>query len=941
MSLDWDALDRHIQKAEHAEVTGLLLAATEQERLACAPRVESRIKATRTDDWWTPGADPSGGYALAVIGCMPSPARAAALLCRRDLRERWHSVPANGFLRIARERELPWLGELAVRLADGLVTRDGWSEGWSFVSTVLRAAGATPPATEAVVRGWLRELNEFRDHDRPIRYVDRMREHPFLDVLLPSVFDIDGLGGEMNTGYHRTDTGWHSAPLFPAAVAQLVAEGRLDRGQILAATVDRLVRGDRPHHLRTFVLLHDALAPTVDELAEYASDYARLLPDAPSTVAALAQRALRAVGDAGRLELDTLLEASRPTLLRKEKNVVKAQLTLLDRAARREPERAGEVLETVAEAFGHPALDIQERALTLVDRRSAGISADTRARLAGAATALGADLRARAAATLGSTTPEPRLAADPAASAGAAVGPAGAGPAGVGPAGVGLEGAGLVVGPAGVGPAALVGPAAVAAPLAVVIPAPAAMPPPIGDAAELAEEVVALLHEQSAVRWERVLAGLVSRRAAGETAQLAAALEPVLDRHPNHFADHDWGYWQRIGLLGDAIRAVIAPDRHGAGLLRMISGVRAAHQGGDSSLAATPDGILSLRIAEITVQVARAPVPMLVATPTHVNGALPAEVLLRRLQAAEAQGWQPWRLDLEQALLRVPRDRDAEVTRRAEALTTPAGREFAEWLTAGGLPDPVSTRFEQRAGATGFSGYRAQPVARRVVANLEPVRDGGLHLEKRLVPLVHRSRTDYYREDLVPDVDVLAMALPHHREVVAARALLGFAALAEEEGLAGASSFPQLAEASGPIGPAMTLALAYLCGARHRADRAAAVDAFLILAARDEPFAAALGADLGDLCGDGTVKLNRVVLALADAHAAGASGAVWEVLAAALPLLLPKAPRGLPDLLELASRVAAETGVRAEIERLAEVAGRPGSTRLVKEARRLRSVLLT
>ena len=56
-----------------------------------------------------------------------------------------------------------------------------------------------------------------------------------------------------------------------------------------------------------------------------------------------------------------------------------------------------------------------------------------------------------------------------------------------------------------------------------------------------------------------------------------------------------------------------------------------------------------MRVAEISAQVANAPVPMLVSTPTHVNGRLDAEVLLRRLQLAEAQGWQPRRLDFEQA----------------------------------------------------------------------------------------------------------------------------------------------------------------------------------------------------------------------------------------------------------------------------------------------------
>nr|BFE72614.1 hypothetical protein GCM10020092_059150 [Actinoplanes digitatis] len=500
MSLDWEPLDRHMQKAEHAEVTALLLAATEQERLASAARVEARIRATRADDWWTHGIDPAGGYALAVIGCMPSPARAAALLCRRDLRERWHEIPVDAFLRIARDRELPWLGDLGLRLAEGLRTQALWGGVWSFVSAVLRAAGVIPSPTEAVLRGWLNELSDVRDRDHPEQYTDRMRAQPFLDALLPSVFDIDGLGSVLNTGYYRMGVGWCNTPLFPAAVAQLVAEGWLDRGRIAAATVDRLVRGDRPHHLRPFVLLHDALALTVDELAAFAPEYARLLPDAPSTVAALAQRALRAVGDAVRLELDTLLPASPPTLLRKEKNVVKAQLALLDRAVRREPERAGEVLETVAEAFAHPALDIQERALTLVDRRCAGLPADTRARLAEAATALGGDLRARAAATLGSSAGDPR--ASSAATFGSSAGDLRAGAAAT----FGSSAGDLRAGAA----ATFGGAAAETSPVAATTPAlpppPAEMPTPIADAAELAEEVVALLHGQSAVRWERVLA---------------------------------------------------------------------------------------------------------------------------------------------------------------------------------------------------------------------------------------------------------------------------------------------------------------------------------------------------------------------------------------------------------------------------------------------------
>jgi hypothetical protein len=82
------------------------------------------------------------------------------------------------------------------------------------------------------------------------------------------------------------------------------------------------------------------------------------------------------------------------------------------------------------------------------------------------------------------------------------------------------------------------------------------------------------------------------------------------------------------------------------------------------------------------------------------------------------------------------------------------------------------------------------------------------------------------------------------------------------------------------------------------------------------------------------------VLALRDAHQAGACAAVWDLLTTAIPLLLPMKPRGLPDLLELATQVASGIGTKAEIPGLTEMAAERGSSRLLKEAKRLHSVLM-
>jgi hypothetical protein len=89
------------------------------------------------------------------------------------------------------------------------------------------------------------------------------------------------------------------------------------------------------------------------------------------------------------------------------------------------------------------------------------------------------------------------------------------------------------------------------------------------------------------------------------------------------------------------------------------------------------------------------------------------------------------------------------------------------------------------------------------------------------------------------------------------------------------------------------------------------------------------------------VKVNRAVQPLRDAAAAGAARVVFRLLAAALPALLAAAdpPRGTPDLLTLAAETAAAAGGPVEVAGLREVAARRGSSRLVKEARRLAGAL--
>ncbi|GGN81990.1 hypothetical protein GCM10010112_59050 [Actinoplanes lobatus] len=882
--LTWDVLDRHVREGDDETATALLLAAGEKERLAFAAELTARIRAER-DDWWRRSRHPAGLYALAVIACAPSAARAAGLLSRPEMR-RWNEIPVDRFLEISRARGLTWTGDLGVRLCAKIPSDGLWPREWRFVAALLDEGRAEPPVTEGVVRSWLDALIDSR--------LAESADVRFLHLLLPAVFEIDGLGSSVMA--HTGD----SRPGLATVLTRLIEDGRTDRAKVLEMTVDRLVRGDRPASLREFAVLHEALVPAPGEMAAHISGYTRLLGSAPSVVAGLAQRCLRAVDDAGLLPVETLLEATAEVLVRTERTLVRTQLTWLGRVARREPDRAAEIAETAAVAFGHPALDVQERALGLVQRV-----------LPASASTAGADMDP---AMAGQATP-------------AAVGGSG----------------------------------------------PVTMPPPITGAAELAEEVSVLFEAEDAVRWERVLAGLVTVHRGGDT----AALGPVLDRHDGRHRFHP----KMIYLL-EAFRVLLGrPERDDDVRWRMAGVVQAAlpDSSRPRSSASSPADLLPLRIGELALRQAAQPVPLLLATPTDVTGAIDAGVLVDRLARLEAAGLTPWPIDFEQALLRVGPAAGTEVTGRAAALTSARGRQLAAWLAAGGLPDPVSSRKVQCN-----RGPDGEIVMRRVLTELESARTGddGLRLEGLFLPLRRADHPRYFG-DRGYRPDILAMALPRHREVIAAWALPDLAGLADQDAR-DASLLPLLADAGGPAGPAMTLAVTYGLAARHEADRIAAVDAFLVLASEtpgagfgdDTPaegadpagaraesaqpagtraesaqpagtpagaahrsFAARVGAELGDLGADGTIKLGRAVSALAGAHQAGASAAVWEVLATALAWLLPTAPRGLPDMIELATRVAAAVGARATIPGLAEAAGRPGSSRLTREAKRLHATV--
>jgi hypothetical protein len=457
---------------------------------------------------------------------------------------------------------------------------------------------------------------------------------------------------------------------------------------------------------------------------------------------------------------------------------------------------------------------------------------------------------------------------------------------------------------------------------------------PIASPVELAEELAALVEgDWSVPTVERVLDGLIRLRTHES---FEAALEPFV-RSDSSVLSGRWlpSPWN---LLGASLTALLGGERSRRDRLTdaFLDWV-----GGHSvykpltKTNRSPQTLLEIRIHAIMDYPGHR-VPRLVATPTLRNGLIDPAVLMDRLEAAEREGWQPWDIDLAQALLRLPRDVDAAVVRRAHGLASPAGIALAHRLRDG-HPDPIATRhFQSRRIVAGPDWGTPD---RRAVVALAPT--AALGVVEAAMFTLNPPPGPVQGPFMETGPAAWSAALPAHREVVAAWALPQLACLADAEGrIRGtAAMLPLLAEAQGPVGPATALALAYGLAARDASDRVAAVDAVLALFSTVD--FGLVGAEIGSGVADGRLTLKRAASALHDAAEAGAVEAVWHACLGMLPEILraPKPWPGTADVLHLAARCTRSLGRRAQIEGLAAFADRGGGSQAVAAARDLRDAL--
>ncbi|MFD3534922.1 DUF6493 family protein [Streptomyces sp. NPDC058664] len=850
-----------------ADVPVLLEPLDAAERKAALARLKVLRAEVRAGQWATPpylaNRIRSALY-VAGAGCLTGVAATASWLGARDLLM-WDT---DGPLALAAlgERDPEWAADLAGRLAKRQAVAEN---SYSLLHGLVVRSGYTVAPTDGYVTGWVWHITDDR-------LVERLREDPQTPTLVAHALAM-AEPPERFTRTLRPGSPRH----WPTALRTLVAEGLLDRSQVLDLCVSRLLRGGPIRNLRFPLEMVRLLEPDADELRERIPDWVGIASDAPSLVAGYAQDVLTELASAGKLPVGALAEMTAGVLFRTEKKLVRAQLALVGKALARDPGAAGELLPAVTEAFGNEDTSVQERALKLVGRHLAAVEPEVRRELAEAAGLLSPTHRQAAEALFGDALEEP--------------------------AGAPYE---EILPP---------------------VPERLLVAPPSSTVEALVAELVAKGLSEEPVAFERALDGLV-RLAHRDRAAVVEAIREAFPRtewrEPYYFTYHTHGIEVVLaGLLGLLDRARVELGR-------------TRGNGSDSCFHEALSGVLEARLWEAADLVGTGALPFLLATPTWHTGGIDPLVLVERLRAYRDAGAEPAPADLAQALLRVLRT-DVSAGRAVEeaaALGTSAGHRLAVWLRE---EDPVaaSVRFLDRGDDR--SSMKWWLIDRLVVdvADRPAVREefppafrwlgGALEATPRRCHHWVDSRAQW------------AMVLPADREVLAACLLPSLAWGVDGDSRGVTEPLTALAEAEGPVGRAVQLTLAFGLGCADADDRLRAVDALLVLAARGELDAPRVGTELAWLVAEGSAKPNRLADAARTAAAGGAYGTVWAVLSAMLPdpLTAAKPVRGLGEVLAVAADCVERCGAGGVPAGLGELAARGGSTQLATQAKRLLNAL--
>lgn len=420
---------------------------------------------------------------------------------------------------------------------------------------------------------------------------------PGLPQALLQVFELEGTS-EFNLAAldkYAKSPDWEWKNIFLKALD----DGLYTRALLLEKTLGTLESDWPQFRAGWFSRFHDALAPTVDEMAPLAPRYLGLCQSRIPPTVTLALGALKSLHAAQRVEGTVLLDALQPVFYSSIKGQVEAALKLAEAVVEREPALAHAAAAAATPGLLHEAPALQKK---LIERlRAWGLDEATRAALAEQLDKVASVNRPMLAALAGE--PGGQGAAAPAA-------PPTPAPTGAGPADPLDPGRAL---------------------------------PPIDSEADLVERIAFVLENPAEIdALERVLEALV--RLAPLSDDLRARCAPLLKR-ARKLLEHS--------MAGQLARLLIF----------VLSGERAAMPAiWEQVRSGTGDALFAQRVDDLIAQATQGwGLPPLSAA-THANGFIDPARLAQRLESYRARGATPIAAELERARWRsAPRAADLPV----------------------------------------------------------------------------------------------------------------------------------------------------------------------------------------------------------------------------------------------------------------------------------------
>lgn len=379
-----------IRRDDQDTVVALAVEASETVRRAARPAIAKAV----AELGWAPG----NAAALALLATATARQLRSAFWLPRRLGER----PERAVRVIAARGR-----EFASIVCTDILGDAGGGPSWPLVRALVRDGAVDRPPGAAYLQCMVSWLGEGEWTDPAHRYHGLLADPTLLEREVWELFEVDVTNDLTNArlyGAGADGRGLQSMQrnTWIVALVRLAGEGCISRERLLDASLAALTRDFRPTTVGWHVTMHEALEPSDAERRARLDRYLGLL-DSP--VPAIVKCGLGAVRQLeSEIEPVVLARSLVGPLTQRQKNLAVEALGLLDRSCKRSPEARATLLETVSAGLAHERADVQEKALSVIERHRVD-DAVVREAIAAARTTCSPTLHARLDALIGEAQP--------------------------------------------------------------------------------------------------------------------------------------------------------------------------------------------------------------------------------------------------------------------------------------------------------------------------------------------------------------------------------------------------------------------------------------------------------------------------------------------------------------------------------------------------------